>query len=309
MNADEPTSSSEAERIRKWRQKKQRKNRNRVNVHYEKHKAKILGTRKKKRLAAKALETCSSQDGNIPLPASSFPSRTAKKRALDKARKALPHSPRRRAEVITSLLDSPTTQKFVSSLVALNSTEQQEEVRLAKAIIQDVSSVVDDTKNKRSDGARTTMHLGLSVLCGSHVAQGNMRKSLAQVLNINRRRIAMSVGQETTLLCDKEALWALTKRQTRSDAIPDDHKKLAQDFWCSPGISRTTGNKKDVKRERTGPKQYVVHEKQVLEKTQTEVCVQQSICYVNVKRMETISALLSVRTSDRDKINITKNYS
>lgn len=116
------------------------------------------------------------------------------------------------------------------------------------------------------------MRVGLSVLCGPHVSQGNMRKSLAQALNINRRRIAMSVGQETTALCDKDTLWALTKRRTRSDAIPDEHKKVAQDFWSSPGISRTTGNKRDMMRERTAPKQYIVHEKQVLEKTQTEVC-------------------------------------
>ena len=103
-------------------------------------------------------------------------------------------------------------KKVVSSSAALNSPEQQDEVRLAKAIIQDVSSVVKETKNKRSDGARTTMRVGLSVLCGPHVSQGNMRKSLAQALNINRRRITMSVGQETTALCDKDALWALTKR-------------------------------------------------------------------------------------------------
>lgn len=173
--------------------------------------------------------------------------------------------------MLKALLDSPTTSKLVAGSAILNSPEQQQDVRLAQAIIQDVSSVVEETKIKRSDGASTTMHVGLSVLCGSHVAEGNMRKRLAEALNINRRRIAMSVNQETTVLCDKDALWALTKRRTSSDAIPDEHKKLAQDFWSSPGISCTTANKKDVKRERTGPKQYVVHEKKVLEKTQTEV--------------------------------------
>lgn len=81
----------------------------------------------------------------------------------------------------------------------------------------------------------------------------------------------MCVNQNTSVLCDKDALWKLTKRKTRSDAISDQDKQLAQDFWSSPGISRATGNKKDIKREHVGPKQYVFHEKQVLEKTQTEV--------------------------------------
>jgi hypothetical protein len=43
------------------------------------------------------------------------------------------------------------------------------------------------------------------------------------------------------------------------------------DFWSSPGASRATGNKSDIKRMRTGPKQFVTHAVFVLEKTQTEV--------------------------------------
>ena len=47
-------------------------------------------------------------------------------------------------------------------------------------------------------------------------------------------------------------------------------KKLVYNFWISPDISRLTGNKKDVKRIRTGPKLYASHSIQILEKTQTE---------------------------------------
>ena len=81
----------------------------------------------------------------------------------------------------------------------------------------------------------------------------------------------MCVNQNTSVLCDKDALWKLSKRKTRSNIISDQDKQLAQDFWSSPGISRATGNKKDIKQELVGPKQYVFHEKQVLEKMQTEV--------------------------------------
>jgi len=61
------------------------------------------------------------------------------------------------------------------------------------------------------------------------------------------------------------------KRKTCSDVIPEEEKKMAHDFWTSPGISRPTGNKKDVSRKRIGPNDYIEHEKQILEKTQTEV--------------------------------------
>ena len=54
------------------------------------------------------------------------------------------------------------------------------------------------------------------------------------------------------------------KRKTRSNAISDKHKQLAQDFWSSPGISCATGNKNDIKRDRVGLSSR-------LEKTQTKV--------------------------------------
>ena len=46
--------------------------------------------------------------------------------------------------------------------------------------------------------------------------------------------------------------------------------KLACDFWASPGISRPTGNKKDIVQERMAPNEYIEHEKQVCEMTQNE---------------------------------------
>ena len=50
-----------------------------------------------------------------------------------------------------------------------------------------------------------------------------------------------------------------------------NRKKLVYDFWSSPGVFRATGNKSDIKRMRTRPKQFVSYAVYVLEKTQTEV--------------------------------------
>lgn len=43
------------------------------------------------------------------------------------------------------------------------------------------------------------MHIGLSMLCGPSIAQGNMGRSLAEALNVNRRRIALSAAQEKSV--------------------------------------------------------------------------------------------------------------
>lgn len=61
------------------------------------------------------------------------------------------------------------------------------------------------------------------------------------------------------------------ERQTRSDSIPSEHRKLAYDFWSSPGISRPTGNKKDTIRKRVAVRTYTCHANQVLEKTDWSV--------------------------------------
>ena len=60
-------------------------------------------------------------------------------------------------------------------------------------------------------------------------------------------------------------------RKTRSDALSENDRRLAFEFWASPSNSRPTGNKNDVKKKRLGPKEYIEHEKQILEKTQTEI--------------------------------------
>lgn len=216
-------------------------------MYYENNKGKILNNRKNQRSAVPPVASSKVNEEAKNLT-SFFPSRTGKKRAIDKVKNALPESPRKRAEVLAALLDSPKTQKSLSHTVAINTPEQQEEVKLAKAVITDVSTVLEYMKHKRSDGARSTMRVGLSMLCGASVAEGNMRKTLAEALNINRCRVAMSVQQEKSVFCDKAALWECTKRRTRCDAIPEEQKLLAQDFWSSPGISRTTGNKKDCKK-------------------------------------------------------------
>jgi hypothetical protein len=47
--------------------------------------------------------------------------------------------------------------------------------------------------------------------------------------------------------------------------------KTIYDFWCLPENSQQTGNKKDVRRIRVGPKTYCSYELLILEKTQSEV--------------------------------------
>ena len=77
--------------------------------------------------------------------------------------------------------------------------------------------------------------------------------------------------------------WEYTKRKTRSDGLSDETKKIVYTFWTSPGVSRPTGNKNDVKRHRIGPKSYISHPIQILEKTQTEIFHDFTVAYPTIK--------------------------
>lgn len=104
---------------------------------------------------------------------------------------ALPNSPGEWTEVLVALLDSPSTYKSLREAATINSPEQEGEERLARVLISDLFSVLDAARHKCSDVARATMFVGLSMLCGSTVPEGNMHKSLSEALNINHPRLAV----------------------------------------------------------------------------------------------------------------------
>ena len=112
--------------------------------------------------------------------------------------------------------------------------------------------------------------MGLAFLCGDKVTSSHLKSAVAERLDISSRRLSQ-VAQHRHSVLTKNLRWLDVTRKTRSDAISGDTKKLAYEFWASPEISRPTGNKKDIVRERVAGKTYMSHAKQFLDKSQTEV--------------------------------------
>ncbi len=162
-------------------------------------------------------------------------------------------------------MESPTTREAVVNTGVVASSELSKKAKLHDAIVEDAHSVLSSLKEKRSD------QIGQSLLCGETVKNNNLHSTLSKTLSINRRHLGMCTSHRMKVLCDESIGWTSVKRQKRNDAFPDDHCKSACDFWASPGISRPTGNKRDIIRERIGPKNYYEHEKQILERTQNKI--------------------------------------
>lgn len=260
---------SGAERLQESREKKREQQRERARRFYQNHREAILEERRK-RYSSK----CTSGP---------FPNRMSEKRALDEVKSALPESPEKKVYIVAKLVQSPITRKKLEDLNLVTSSQQQKQMEVGCAVLKDVEHALSSMKERRSDDKRIAADIGLAMVCGEAVARGNLRKPVAKALNINRRRIAMSLTHRFNVLSDPNSLWMYTERKTRSDSIPEEHKKLAHDFWASPTISRPTGNKKDVIRQRVSPNVYVSHEKQILEKTQTEAFLEFRDKYPDIK--------------------------
>lgn len=189
---------TEAERLRESRERKKQKKREYNARFYVKNKDIILKDRKEERRkkrprivveqererkaskpkwrlykakqrARKKAENEKKASTNVPVSPNAvrgaFPNRTSRKRAVDTTRANLPSSPRKKVAVIASLVESPTTQHTLQRLGYLNSPENQEDVRMASAILEDAKTALQaTTKRKRSNDARAATHFSLSVL-------------------------------------------------------------------------------------------------------------------------------------------------
>lgn len=177
-------------------------------------------------------------------------------RAKKRVEKALPQTPQKRSALLRSLL-------------ATNPTSTDKVKCLNEQVMQNVNKFVNSAKKKRTDGARHAVALITASVSGENISQTNDNLNLSKKLGLTPRRI--SGGQRVRQSVLETDCFHLTKRKVRKDALSKADLKKIYDFWVSPGISRPTGNKADIKRFRTGPKQYVSQAIHILEKTQSEV--------------------------------------
>ena len=77
--------------------------------------------------------------------------------------------------VIASLVQSPTTQHALQRLGYLKSPENQEDVRMASAVLEDAETALQATKRKRSNDDRAATHVSLSFLSGEKVNSGKLK--------------------------------------------------------------------------------------------------------------------------------------
>ena len=232
----------------------------------------------KEELKKKEESKCTRNDSGT-----AFPTRMSKKRRVDLVKSHLPESPAKKLAVVATLIESPTTRKGLMRKGLISSAEKNDEAAVALLAMHDAREAINATKGGRSNDSRAATQTALGFLCGDKVKNNRMKTKVSKMLNINRKSVGRAYNHRKKVLKSEKSCWTYTEQQTRIDAIPAEHRKLAHDFWASPDISRTTPNKRDIVRKRLAPKIYVAHPKQILDKTQTEAYMEIKTKYPEIK--------------------------
>jgi len=202
-----------------------------------------------------------------------FKNKMAKCRALKKLKDALPSTPRRKIAVLQHYFNnSPTAKQSLKT----------QSPSLSEKVLENIKGFVTETKQKRNSSARNIMNVISASVSGEKLSNGEKGKT-ARKLGIQPRRLSGGQRIRSFVLKSEKSCYEFTKRKTRADMTSDEIKKLAYDFWISPSVSRTSPNKKDIKRTRIGPKEYVSHQIHLLEKTQIEVFLEFKAKYSDIK--------------------------
>ena len=107
---------------------------------------------KKYRSRKKAAEIVIETEETLPVETVGvFKSRMAKKRAVDKTRKALPATPSKKVEVVEKLVLSPQRRKSLEKRGLVKSPREEKEMEALRAITSDLTSGIKHLKRNKKN--------------------------------------------------------------------------------------------------------------------------------------------------------------
>ena len=167
---------------------------------------------------------------------SSFSSKWSKNRTIKKVKNSLPNSPRKKAEVLEKLLDSPRTSKVLEQRGANLLTKQQRKrlqmsTDLASAIKQNLTETKGPDKAEKRHG-----HLILA----NTVLQASKAKGWGGSYAM-KKHFGLKLQSKAKL-----NWWRKCIRKKRKDALNIEAKTTIKSFYLSPEISTELPSKKDV---------------------------------------------------------------
>lgn len=209
-------------RVRKFRQNKAEKE--------EKKKAQSRERSKKyrnKKKAAEMMTETEEMDSVVTPDVAVFKSQMAKKRAVDKSRKALPATPSKKVEVVEKLVQSPQTRKALQKKGLIKSPEEEKEMEALRAITTDLSSGIKHLKRNNKNEGRAAFGAMKSLAFGETVKEKRLTSTVSKLVSLDRRSVSRGIKRRFEVLKGDEPSWLLTKRKPRVDSLSEEEKTLS----------------------------------------------------------------------------------
>ena len=141
-----------------------------------------------------------------------FTSKFSKCRKIKKVKAVLPSTPKKKAEVIKHLIDSPATSHILTEENVILSPECRKKLEVADAIVDSVTESLGEVKVVTSKESQKKH--AYKVVCAAILKKGTKRKALVKrVLNLSYRARQM-----------KREWWKKARRKKRKDALSDEIK-------------------------------------------------------------------------------------
>lgn len=170
-----------------------------------------------------------------------YTSRWSKHRAVKKARKSFPKSPRKKAEIIENLASSPATKKILERKGALLSLHAKRQLQIGTSLIEKLKKSLKDTRTSGSSVA-SKKHAHDSLLHTILSPHKKLVKRHAEhVLGIRRKRMAKIELQSTN-----DQWWMPHRRKLRKDRVSDEVRNSISNFFLSAEVSREVPCKREV---------------------------------------------------------------
>ena len=135
----------------------------------------------------------------------------------------------KRAAVVREIIKCPATSKALEEQGVIVAPEQREQTIIATALMNDYREALETTKSKMSNDSRAATQASLALLCGKNVKKGKLKNKVAKQLNMNRKSVTHAGKLRDKVLKSEKACWTYKERQTRSDAISKEDRKIAHD--------------------------------------------------------------------------------
>lgn len=111
-----------------------------------------------------------------------FNNRTTKHRAIKRLKTALPTTPKRRSASLAAYIQHSKSSavKILRQAEVVSSPEDQMDMSIEKAALQDIKTAIESCKSKRSKDSVISMNVLVASISGDKITETRCRKNLAK---------------------------------------------------------------------------------------------------------------------------------